>query len=109
MAEPAPLTQTEQSGRSRAEAASLGWAPLLTGSALAASGLALGLARRSWWSAGVGVGLATGGGLMIYRGVSADSIATSRTSASRSYSIPGRSVEPHSPLTRSGGQRWARR
>jgi uncharacterized membrane protein len=44
------------------------WMPLITGGALVASGLAFGLARRSWLGLGVGAGLATGGGFLVYRG-----------------------------------------
>ncbi|HZU21355.1 MAG TPA: SRPBCC family protein [Terriglobales bacterium] len=45
-----------------------GWAALLTGSSLVASGLALGLSRRTWLGAGIGAGLAAGGGMLIYHG-----------------------------------------
>lgn len=46
----------------------ISWMPLLAGSALAASGLAFGISRRSLFSTAVGGSLAAGGGLLIYRG-----------------------------------------
>jgi uncharacterized membrane protein len=52
--------------------AGLSWAPLLGGSALAASGLALGIGRDSWLGRVAGAGLAAGGGFLIYRGVTAN-------------------------------------
>ena len=69
MPERTSLVPTAQGGSNRANAKGLGWAPLLTGSALAGSGLAFGIMQRSWLSAGVGAGLAAGGCLLIYRGV----------------------------------------
>ena len=69
MPERASLMPTAQGGCNRARANGPGWASLLTGSTLAASGLAFGLVQRSWLRSGVGAGLAAGGGLLIYRGV----------------------------------------
>lgn len=44
------------------------WTSLIAGSALAVSGLAFGIARRSLFRTAAGAGLAAGGGYLIYRG-----------------------------------------
>lgn len=75
------------SGGSKPQSGGLEWLPVAAGSSLVVSGLAWAAVRRSWLNAGLGAGIAAGGGFLIWRGAKGNSAKLRRRDATVMKSV----------------------